>query len=260
MTSSLFGTPTRVFLLVGLSAVGIALTLRADRSSEARANRLHRGGQLDDAAQIYRDHLEEDSTRTRLRYNLGTTMLRLGSPAAYTQLATGSETGSERLRVRAYYNMGLSSLIQALFAESNDSILANAARSVEANKNALRLDPDQLDARWNLALAQRILVNATPEQGPGNMDSPSGGPEIGELQLVNEPPPQQQEEDVGDTPSEGEEESLAEEDLEPLSLAEAGDILGIGHRDPSTILGKLLLREGRSRRQRGMPSVTGPPW
>jgi hypothetical protein len=214
---------------------------------------------LEDAATIYRDHLLEDSAQARLRYNLGTTMLRLGSPAAYAELATGSEAGNQRLQVRAYYNMGLSSLIQALFAESNDSILVNAARAVEANKDVLRLDPDHVDARWNLALAQRILVNATPEEGPGNIDSPSGGPEIGELQLVNEPPPQQEEEDVGDTPSEGEEESLADEDLEPISLVEAGEILGIGHRDPSTIVGKLLLREGRSRRQRGM-SVTGPPW
>jgi len=42
MTDSIFGSGWRALLLVGLSVVGIALTVRAERASESRANRLHR--------------------------------------------------------------------------------------------------------------------------------------------------------------------------------------------------------------------------
>ncbi len=53
---------------------------------------------------------------------------------------------------------------------------------------------------------------------------------------------------------------MAQVDLLPLTLAEASAILGTGHLDPSTMTGKLLLREGRARRRRQNFVVEGPPW
>ncbi len=259
MTDSIFGSGWRALLLVGLSVVGIALTVRAERASESRANRLHRADRLEEAAEIYVDRAREDATAERLHYNLGTTLLRLGSPEAGLELTTATESDDERVRVGAHYNLGLWRLIQALLSRSSDSIVYHATQAVEENKAALRLDPSHPDAGWNLALAQILIVEASPDFDLGNIDQPNGAPDLGEIQIIEGPSPFGQDEGFGDQPSEAEEESIATEDLLPLTLAEASDILGTGHRNPSTMTGKLLLREGRARRRRQI-FVEGPPW
>lgn len=259
MSDSLFGNRWRALLLVGLSVVGIVLTIRSERTSESRANRLHRSDRLEAAADIYGDHVLQDSTTERLHYNLGTTLLRLGDPAAATQLVEATDSDNERIRIHAFYNLGLVSLIGAFLAQSDDSVLIHARSAVEANKAALRLDPDHIDAGWNLVLAQRILDADFTDFDPGNQASPDEAPDLAEVQIIEGPAPVGQEEGYGESPSEGEEETLAAEDLPPLSLTEASDILGTGHLDPSTMTGKLLLREGRELRRRGRFNQ-GTPW
>ncbi len=259
MTDSIFGSGWRALLLVGLSVVGIALTVRAERASESRANRLHRADRLEEAAEIYLDRATENSTAERLHYNLGTTLLRLGSPEAARELTTATESDDERVRAGAHYNLGLWRLIQALVSQRSDSIVYRATQALEENKAALRLDPRHPDAGWNLAFAQILIVEASPDFDLGNIDEPNRGPLLGEIQIIEGPSPFGQDEGFGDQPSEAEDESIAQEDLLPLTLAEAGEILGTGHLDPSTMTGKLLLREGRARRRRQI-LVEGPPW
>jgi tetratricopeptide (TPR) repeat protein len=249
----------RPLLLVGVSLAGIAITLRADLATEARANRLHRDDRLADARAIYERHVEADPSSARLRYNLGTTLLRTDEPEAYAELAAGAETADEQQRVRALYNMGLWSLIRATFAPSADSALIHAANAVESNKRALRLSPEHENAKWNLALAQRILLTAAPELGmddPGNINGPDN---IGEALVSPNPQDLAEREGLEDANAAAEEEALAGEDLEPLSPLEAEQIVGTGHRNPSTMIDKLLYREGRARRRSGI-YVQGPPW
>ncbi len=259
MTPSLFGDGRRALLVAVLSLVGIVMTVRADRASEARANRLHRSDELPEAAAIYSERIVDDPSAPDLRYNLGTTLLRMGEPGALEELAVGSASDDERLEVRARYNMGLWSLIRAILATSNDSTLFHAANAIEANKSALRLDPEHLDARWNMALAQRVLAEATPE--PGLMDPGDiSGPEImGDRMESPSPPDLANREGIDETLTTGEQEALAGEDLAPLSVLEASEILGTSHLDPSTIMAKLLRREGRALFRRGY-YVEGPPW
>ena len=259
MTDSIFGSGWRALLLVGLSVVGIALTVRAERASESRANRLHRADRLEEAAEIYVDRAAEESAAERLHYNLGTTLLRMGSPEAALELTSATESDNERVRVGAHYNLGLWRLIQALLSQSSDSIIYQASQAVEENKAALRLDPSHPYAPWNLAFAQILIVEASPDFDVGNIDEPNGAPDLGEIQIIEGPSPFGQDEGFGDQPSEAEEEAIAQEDLLPLTLSEASDILGTGHLDPSTMTGKLLLREGRARRRRQI-FVEGPPW
>ena len=189
MTDSIFGSGWRALLLVGLSVVGIALTVRAERASESRANRLHRADRLEEAAEIYVDRTAEDSTAERLHYNLGTTLLRLGSSEAAQELTTATESDDERVRVGAHYNLGLWRLIQALLSRSSDSIVYHASQAVEENKAALRLDPSHPDAGWNLAFAQILIVEASPDFDLGNIDQPNGAPDLGEIQIIEGPSP-----------------------------------------------------------------------
>lgn len=259
MSGTLLSSAWRAALVVALGVVGVVLVVRAERTSEARGNRLHRDGQLEQAADIYAQRVLDDPTEARLRYNLGTTRLRLGDFDAFGDLVVAGASDDRRLRVRASYNMGLSSLIQALLSVTTDSILYHSTNAIEENKEVLRLDPGHPDAPWNLALAQVLFVNASPEMDLGNIDQPNDAPPLGEIQIIEGPSPFGQDEGFGDTPSEAEEETLADSDLAPLSLAQASEILGTGHLEPSTMLGKLMLREARERRRRGS-FVGGLPW
>jgi hypothetical protein len=259
MSDSVFGSRWRALLLVALSIVGIVLTVGAERTSESRANRLHRADRLEEAAQIYVERALGDSTAERLRYNLATTLLRMGSPEAGLELTTATESDNERVRGSAHYNLGVWRIIQALLSHSNDSIIFHATRAAEENKAALRLDPRHPDAGWNLSFARILIVEASPDFDVGNIDQPNGAPDLGEIQMIEGPSPFGQDEGFGDQASEAEEEALVREELLPLTLAEATNILGTGHLNPSTMTGKLLLREGRSRRRRRI-DIAGPPW
>jgi hypothetical protein len=102
-------------------------------------------------------------------------------------------------------------------------------------------------------------VEASPDFDLGNIDQPNGAPDFGEIQIIEGPSPFGQDEGFGEQASEAEEEAAAQEDLQPLTLSEASNILGTGHLDPSTMTAKLLLREGRDRRRRQI-RVEGPHW
>ena len=259
MIPSLLGDPRRAAIVAILSILGIALTLRADRDSDARANRLHRADRLEEAASIYATHVADEPEDARLRYNLGTTLLRQGDLTALDELVAGSATDDEQLAVHVHYNLGLWSLIQSIMAPTTDSVLFHAASAVEANKEALRLDPSHEDAKWNLALAQRILATSAPEQAlmdPGDITGPDN---IGER--IESPNPMElaNREGLVNVAVIGEAETLAGEDLAPLSPIEANQILGNGHLDPSRMITKMLVRESRTRRARAI-FFDGPPW
>jgi hypothetical protein len=260
MIPSLFGTPRHALLLAAFAVAGIGATVWADRTSEARANRLHRSDAVDEAAAIYAERVAEDPEETRLRYNYGTTLLRLGAEGALEELTAGTSAESERQRVSAFYNKALWSLVQALVTQAGtDSILFHAAGAVEANKAALRLDPEHENARWNLALAQRVLETAAPEPGMMDPGSISGPDMIGEPMVTPAPMQLTNQDGLEDVPVVGESETLAGDDLLPLSPAEANQFLGTSHLDPTRIMSKMLVRESRQRRARAS-FFDGQPW
>ncbi|MEQ1855388.1 MAG: hypothetical protein ABL963_02905 [Longimicrobiales bacterium] len=259
MISSLFGSTRHALVLALFAAIGIAATVIADRSSEARANRLHRADAIDESATIYAERVADDPESTRLRYNYGTTLLRIGADGAIEELSAGTSAESEQQRVRAYYNLALAILIQALVAAETDSVLYYAANAVAANKAALRLAPEHENARWNLAIAQRVLETAAPQQGlmdPGNIEGPDN---IGDPLVSQTPIQLADREGLDDVPGTGESETPAGDALAPLSPAEANQILGTSHLDPSRIMAKMLVRESRQRRARAI-FFQGEPW
>jgi hypothetical protein len=239
----------RKALLVGLCGAGLALAIAGERASVERANRLHREGELVTAATLYRERVIADTAAARLRYNLGTTLLVLGSPAAEPELARASRADDADLRGRALYNLGAWNLDRALDAAAPDSVREYAASAVEANKEALRLRPGRPDARWNLALAQRMLDSIDSADGRAGTESVDGSAESDQLVLSDELREFEDATDVSNAPRQGADEAPADsEDAGPLSLVEAAQILGANRLDASVIIGKLLTFEGRMRR------------
>lgn len=229
-----------------IAVTGLLLAWAADHHSLERANRLYREGAFEEAAAIYADHLGSDSASAELRYNFGTALLGLRSAKASEELASAGREGKDDIQVRALYNLGLWHLIEALIADGSDSAKAHALSAVAANKSVLRLKPGHADASWNLGICLRLLksidtdaLQAGPASAKGT--APREGAQ-GE-QDVNRNEDRQE----GPRAAEGETVAHTSENAR-LSQREASRILGTGHRDPTTIVKKLMAFEGRALR------------
>ena len=135
-----------------------------------RGNRYYRSGHYAEAAQEYEKLIANGDDSPEVRYNLGTAYLRLGKyEDAEKHLRLALREMQPDVREHAYYNLGNRFLENARKnpgdAQANNQMLDAA---LDAYKQALRLDPQDMDAKWNLELTLR-------EKEKQNK-SPSGGP------------------------------------------------------------------------------------
>ncbi|MDX1646986.1 MAG: hypothetical protein R3304_07565 [Longimicrobiales bacterium] len=231
-----------------LSILGIVMAWSAERASVERANRLKRQGNAEAAAALYRTRTALSPTDALLRYNLGTTLATLDSASAELELSRASPGATREVRGRAEYNLGVLRLERALNAAEPDSVRAAAQGAVDANQAALRLRPGDPDAKWNLAMAVRLLDSITTVQRRSGRELTDGAVEADVVtRSVNVPDPAEDER-AEDPPAEGERETVVTlGDESPLTPEEAAELLGTTHRDPRTMLEKLFELEGRHR-------------
>jgi hypothetical protein len=250
----------RTAVLAVLCVAGLLLAGVLERRSMQRANRLHRGGDEQAAARAYAELApERERADDALHYNFGTALLELGSPATAAELGRASETDRPALRVRALYNLGLWHLLRARVVVSADSVRSYAMASADASKEALRIEPGRYDARWNLALAQRMLDSINADDGRAGTESVDGTNDADEEVLSEELREFEDPSDVSDAPRQGSDEALAQsEEAAGLSPLEVDAIL-VTDPDRSVIVRKLLTYQGRMRpRPFGRPA--GPRW
>lgn len=249
----------RVAALALLCGLGLGVAVVAERQSEQRANRLYRSSEVSEAARLYGARTRADSVSARLHYNFGTALLGLGSPAASQELERAAATAAPEVRAQALYNLGRWHLMRARDADASDSVRAYADLSVDANKSVLRLEPGRPDARWNLALALRMLDSINAESGRAGTESVDGTADSDQRVLSDDLREFEDDSQVTDAPREGTDEALAQGDeVAPLSAFEAESIL-TADDDRSVIVRKLLTYEGRVRRPARV-GLAGPRW
>ena len=248
-------------IVAAISCSGLLLSWAIERGSVERANRQYRDGAFERAAEVYRARLDDDDNDDgAVRHGLGTALLALADPSAPGELEVAAASSVVDVRARALYNRGLWSLRSALDDEAGDSVRVHAAAAVAANRSALRARPDHADTKWNLAIAQRLLDSIDAADRRSGRELQEGAVETDlVVRSENARDVEENEEIPEEAPREGEDEARAESDGESaLSLAEADEILGRSHLDPSLIVQKLLALEGRSawgRRLRRSPTV-----
>lgn len=234
--------------LTVLALAGLVGAWSAERQSMERANRLQRDGRAEEAAALYQARTAASPADPELRYNLGTALAVLDSPAAEVELGRASPGGTAEIRHRAEYNLGVVHLEKALESSDPDSVRAGAASAVEANRAALRLRPGDPDAKWNLAMAARLLDSIASFERRSGRELTDGAVEADVVTRSVNVPDAAEDEFAEDPPAEGERETVVTlGDESPLTPDEAADILGTSHLDPSTILEKLYALEGRNR-------------
>ena len=142
----------RVFVLLLMLCCCLAAQAQADRREVRAGNRKFARDRFREAEIDYRKAVVRDSLSLPAQYHLASALYRQEDyPGAAEALSAVS--GQENLPARYHYNSGDVALQQKDYAAA-----------VEAFKQALLLDPGDLDAKENYIYAKKMLEN---QQGGG---------------------------------------------------------------------------------------------
>jgi Ca-activated chloride channel homolog len=179
-------TATTPVPTAGVSTLVLLLALLGCSGDAGQGDRLYQAGNYHEAFNAYRRALARDSTPD-LVYQTGNTLYRLRRYDDAAERFRQATWGTEQLRQRSFYNLG-NALVRA--AEETPESNERLHRAVAAYEEALRLDPSDADAKWNLELALRRLGDdrtsggsrgrgRSADYGRGNMNQPGyeGNPE-----------------------------------------------------------------------------------
>ena len=134
---------------------------QSERSLVRRGNRDIEKERYHDAEIKYRKALEENRLMEEAGFNLGNSLYLQDkyqeADSQYYDIASRAKNDS--LKEASYYNLGNS----FYKSEQYDG-------AVQAYKQALRINPDDEDARYNLAMAQKKLKDSEGQNGGQNQD------------------------------------------------------------------------------------------
>lgn len=249
-------TRRRIVAAAVASAVLLPLLVRQELLSVERANRMYRAGDEASAAELYGRALGGDSAGdVATTFNLGTSLLFRESDSAKALLRRVIETDDPGVLQRGHYNLGFGQLIASEIPSAPDTVIPELRAAVRSFRQALRLDPHDQDARWNLSLAIRRLEALLP---PGEDTGEESGSEsedevpTNDAQLARsedapaesgpEPPDPRPTDDSGERvgPREGAREAWALQDPGPLTTERALQLLS-GVEDDAELLLKGIL-------------------
>jgi tetratricopeptide (TPR) repeat protein len=153
----------------------VAVLATAAAGALGAGNRAFRAGDLPRAEAEYRRAVAADPSLAVARYNLGTALLRAGRHAealrhldAADSLARTDTISPAAVRLRAPYNAGNADLGPvAAGSGPADGREARLRRAIAHYRRALRADPGDADAKWNLELAMRLLEREERRGGGG---------------------------------------------------------------------------------------------
>lgn len=223
-------------LILVLSTTGAVL------AGVERGNRLFRAGQYAEAVEVYRAALEDGEEGPVLRYNLGTALLKLGRfEEAEEHLRAALDVVEPETREWVYYNLGQRYLEDARQSQDPQAKGALYEAAVESYRQALRLSPDDADAKWNYELSLQERDQQASGGGGGeedqDQDPQDQDEQPGDQGEGGSAPGQNQPSDA--TPSPGDQGGQA-----PMSMEQAERILSAIEQDERELF-REKLRKGQ---------------
>ena len=160
---TLFGRKKAVAILLLMMAM--SASAQTDRQYIRQGNKLFRSGDYSNAEVAYRKAIEKNPKNPQAVYNLGNALMaQKKDSAAVVQFESASKLETNPLRkAKAYHNMGVVCQSHKMYGEA-----------IEAYKNALRLNPNDDETRYNLVLCkhqqQKQQQNQQNQNQQGNDD------------------------------------------------------------------------------------------
>ncbi len=160
-----------ILIIIMLVLASFQLSAQKEVRHIRQGNRLFENEEYKKAEIEYIKSTQSPKTAPKGIYNLGDALYMqenyLQASAAFDTLRTFRL--DDDTRAKTYYNLGNSLLKAAI--DSNQMAGQFLPQSINAYKNALRLNPQDSDARYNLAYAQKLLQqNQQQQQQQQNKD------------------------------------------------------------------------------------------
>ena len=137
-----------IFIAIFILLSGFAFAQKAERKNVRNGNKLYKTEKFTEAEIAYRKSLEVNPKSIEGTYNLGNALYKQGKfpeAAEQYQLIAAQEKDPARL-AQVFHNLGNISMKNKQYE-----------KSVQSYKQSLRLNPQDDETRYNLALAQKLL-------------------------------------------------------------------------------------------------------
>ncbi|MFA8449981.1 MAG: tetratricopeptide repeat protein [Bacteroidales bacterium] len=145
---------TKIFFLFVLVLIGFSSYGQRDKSLVRKGNQAFEKNDLKNAELKYRKSLDINKKQEKAKFNLGDVMyLQKNFDEATKHFEGLTENKNKSIKKNAYYNLGNTFLSQKKYEES-----------IDAYKNALKIDPNDENARYNLVYAQEKLKKQQQQQ------------------------------------------------------------------------------------------------
>jgi len=152
----------RIIIILELSLISLAINAQNEKKLVRQGNNLYKAEKYEDAEISYRKALEKKANSTPAAFNLGNSLYKQKkmeeAANQYNHLASDEQLDVKQ-KSMVYHNIGNSMLQSQKFQES-----------VDAYKKALRNNPWDMETKYNLAVAQRMLKNP-PKQNQQNKNN-----------------------------------------------------------------------------------------
>ncbi len=158
-------------------SISLLITLLTAESNPREANEAYNNGDYETAARLYREAIDDDPENAKLHFNLGNTLMMLGENeqaiVAYERFMELAETSEEK--ALSEYNIG-----------HFEAIAEQWQKAASRFKQALLLNPDDEDARYNYELALQKLQKQQQNQDQENQPPPEPSEEAKRLKALAE--------------------------------------------------------------------------
>lgn len=149
-----------IILVLFISRISSAQSPEAEKDTRS-GNEFYKQQQYDKAASAYGKAIEADPNNGPAKFNLGNTLYKQSKQDEALKIfdEVAVNTGKADLKPKAYYNKGV------VFSQQK-----KLEESIEAYKSALRLDPEDKEARENLQKALLELKKKNPPKKKEEQD------------------------------------------------------------------------------------------
>ncbi len=207
---------------------------QAGRRQVAEGNRLYAQEKYEAAANKYRDALNQDPLSPIVHFNLGTTNYkRQNYEEALKDFDKALNSPDVRIQAKSYYNVG-----NTLFR------MGKLPESILAYQKALQLDPDDVDAKYNLEYVRALLKNSAQKQPAGQQQEQGQQQQPQQQQQGQQGEEQQQEQQ---RQQQGQEESA---EAEEEQVAQQSGEKDMSNEDAARILDALNQSEKDAQQER----------